>query len=153
MVYRPNDFIRTDGYGHLPEHGGKGRCRYCRDGTSRMKCVKCKVALCFNQNRNCFAQFHITKKGHLVPKGKEKMATRKKKRMREKEKTMLMVIWNTSLYRIDPLYLFVTSIQLLGTFWLTSVKVYLVSLCFQCLLYALFLSKQNNLVQVVHLAF
>jgi len=71
MVYRPNDSIRTDGYGHLPEYCDKGRCRYCTKGTSRMKCVKCEVTLCFNQARNCFTQFNVTKKGGLVPKEKE----------------------------------------------------------------------------------
>ncbi|KAK3931900.1 PiggyBac transposable element-derived protein 3 [Frankliniella fusca] len=71
MVCRPNDSLRTDGYGHLPEHCDKGRCRYCTKGTSRVKCSKCQAVLCLNLDRNCFAHFHITEKRRLVPEDKQ----------------------------------------------------------------------------------
>lgn len=55
----PKD-IRTDGLGHDEKRClSKNRCKLpgC-SGFSRTECVKCKVALCHNKNRNCFAQFH-----------------------------------------------------------------------------------------------
>ncbi|CAK1590101.1 unnamed protein product [Parnassius mnemosyne] len=55
----PKD-IRTDSIGHDEKRcSAKNRCKLpgCK-GFSRTECVKCKVALCHNKNRNCFAVFH-----------------------------------------------------------------------------------------------
>uniref|UniRef100_A0A1B0A8N8 PiggyBac transposable element-derived protein domain-containing protein n=1 Tax=Glossina pallidipes TaxID=7398 RepID=A0A1B0A8N8_GLOPL len=55
----PKD-IRTDGIGHDEKRcSSKNRCKLpgCK-GFSRTECIKCKVTLCHNKNRNCFAIFH-----------------------------------------------------------------------------------------------
>ena len=58
----PSESVRYDTAGHLPDTVEKGRCRYekcARGATSRILCVKCKVRLCLNGDRNCFMNFHI----------------------------------------------------------------------------------------------
>ena len=55
---RPVDDVRYDGIGHWPVHDKKGRCRQCRKGWSRMKCLKCETMLCFTGDKNCFVVFH-----------------------------------------------------------------------------------------------
>ncbi|CAK1586716.1 unnamed protein product [Parnassius mnemosyne] len=58
---RPSIEVARDGVGHFTAHdGGSGtRCKLvgCK-GKSRIKCVKCKVHLCFTKDKNCFLVFH-----------------------------------------------------------------------------------------------
>lgn len=58
---RPVSEIARDGFGHFPTHDeGLGtRCKMvgCK-GRSRIKCIKCKVHLCLNKDKNCFLAFH-----------------------------------------------------------------------------------------------
>ena len=52
--------VRTDGIGHFPQQAQtRGRCKYpgCK-GKISMTCIKCKVYLCCEKNRNCFIDFH-----------------------------------------------------------------------------------------------
>lgn len=66
MVARPSDFLRMDGYNHLPTFcEKKGRCRYCPKGMSRVKCCKCNMVLCLTRERNCFNQFHLMPEGKI----------------------------------------------------------------------------------------
>ena len=54
----PDRDSRCDQIGHWPEYRqSKGRCRFC-PALARVYCVECNVALCLNQNRNCFQDFH-----------------------------------------------------------------------------------------------
>lgn len=57
-VSRPVDLIRYDKYDHFPQPTQKGRCRFCKDGQTRLECMKCKVRLCLLSERNCFYTFH-----------------------------------------------------------------------------------------------
>ena len=57
-VKRPQDDVRYDATAHWPIHCDKGRCKNCKSGFSRMKCSKCRVILCFTNERNCFTDFH-----------------------------------------------------------------------------------------------
>lgn len=58
----PVDDVRYDSYGHFPTHlDPKQRCRQCKTSYSRLGCVKCKVALCFTNTKNCFVEFHVKK--------------------------------------------------------------------------------------------
>lgn len=51
--------VKFDGSNHFPQMTTRGRCRYCTNGQSRVKCLKCKARLCLTQDKNCFYQFHI----------------------------------------------------------------------------------------------
>ena len=56
----PEEDIRKDGIGHLPTyHENRGTCKNpdCK-GKIHMFCMKCKVHLCCEKNRNCFVAFH-----------------------------------------------------------------------------------------------
>lgn len=56
----PLDDVRFDEVGHFPTYENKRqRCRNCPDGFAFVKCVKCKVHLCLNENRNCFLDYHM----------------------------------------------------------------------------------------------
>lgn len=58
----PSLDIRYDQICHLPKYNAtKERCRNCNNRTSfsRIKCVKCNVALCITKDKNCFYDFHI----------------------------------------------------------------------------------------------
>ena len=57
----PVQVARFDNLDHWPEHGRKGRCRYCPTGSSTIRCSKCNLVLCFVANRNCFKAFHKKK--------------------------------------------------------------------------------------------
>lgn len=60
MVPRPASELKCDGLNHWPEMcSNKNRCRYCKNGYSRVKCTKCNLMLCLNSERNCFVQFHL----------------------------------------------------------------------------------------------
>ena len=56
----PATEIRHDRVGHFPVFTGKvqKRCRFCRQGYSRIMCSKCNVQLCLVTDRNCFYDFH-----------------------------------------------------------------------------------------------
>lgn len=62
-VVLPPDDVRFDGIDHLPmsEEEKKVRCR-CQQqnckSRSQIYCVKCRVHLCCNSDRNCFLKFH-----------------------------------------------------------------------------------------------
>nr|CAH7715737.1 unnamed protein product [Callosobruchus chinensis] len=58
VAARPDDLTRKDGYAHWPIHTTKGRCRNCKTGTTRLKCVKCDARLCLTETKNCFYDFH-----------------------------------------------------------------------------------------------
>lgn len=52
--------VRFDGLDHIPSYQEKRqRCRQCPDGFAHVKCLKCRVHLCLNKNRNCFATYHV----------------------------------------------------------------------------------------------
>ena len=55
----PND-TRYDQLGHLPNptKGNRSRCRFCKDGFSKIFCSKCKVCLCLREGKNCFVDYH-----------------------------------------------------------------------------------------------
>lgn len=58
----PVEDVRFDSYGHFPEHiKPKKRCRSCKTAYSRLGCLKCKVALCLTNSKNCFLDFHVNK--------------------------------------------------------------------------------------------
>ncbi|XP_065069915.1 piggyBac transposable element-derived protein 3-like [Rhopilema esculentum] len=58
-VATPINDVCFDNVGHIPDFEEKQqRCRYCPKGYSAVKCVKCKVHLCFVRGRNCFKNFH-----------------------------------------------------------------------------------------------
>ncbi|XP_054087559.1 piggyBac transposable element-derived protein 4-like isoform X2 [Zeugodacus cucurbitae] len=54
----PPETKRYDKTEHWVVFGEKGRCRLCKTGTPMSKCLKCKVHLCCNNNKNCFLSFH-----------------------------------------------------------------------------------------------
>lgn len=59
---RPLADVQFDNVNHMPEHTEvslPGRCKNvgCK-GKSRWICIKCKVHLCLQKNRNCFTNFH-----------------------------------------------------------------------------------------------
>jgi hypothetical protein len=58
VVQRPDDLSRKDTTGHWPIYFSKGRCRYCKTGTSRLGCHKCNARLCITSEKNCFVKFH-----------------------------------------------------------------------------------------------
>lgn len=55
---RPPETARLDGVGHLPTCSKKERCKFCKNGKTRVSCIKCKMALCLLPERNCFYLFH-----------------------------------------------------------------------------------------------
>ena len=58
-VATPINDVRYDDVGHTPEFDEKQqRCRNCPKGYSAVRCLKCKVPLCFVRGRNCFKNFH-----------------------------------------------------------------------------------------------
>lgn len=65
MEKRPKNEIRYDLYAHLPKID-KSHVVRCKNENCQMKtsvfCVKCKVHLCFVDDRNCFTDFHLIKK-------------------------------------------------------------------------------------------
>ena len=55
----PQNDVRYDGCGHFAVFEAKQhRCRFCCKGYTHMQCVKCKLFLCTNRDRNCFLSFH-----------------------------------------------------------------------------------------------
>ena len=55
----PTDDVRHDNFAHWPiPMEKKMRCKKCIHHFSRMKCSKCDVALCLNNNNNCFLDYH-----------------------------------------------------------------------------------------------
>lgn len=62
-VQQPPAALRLNQVGHLPEiptPATKNRCRYpgCKSNVARIRCVKCNVFLCVNEERNCFKLYH-----------------------------------------------------------------------------------------------
>lgn len=61
-VKPPKNDVRLDGVGHMPMwSGSRLRCKSCpwqKHSFSFAYCVECKVYLCFNKDRNCFAAYH-----------------------------------------------------------------------------------------------
>lgn len=57
-VPRPVTEVRLDKYDHFPICAEKARCRHCKAGQSRIKCLKCNMSLCLIPARNCFYEFH-----------------------------------------------------------------------------------------------
>lgn len=60
---RPGDCVRYDAFGHFPDSSNKqSRCRFCKDGRTKVFCIKCNMHLCFttgdSNKRNCFREFH-----------------------------------------------------------------------------------------------
>ncbi|XP_014672682.1 PREDICTED: piggyBac transposable element-derived protein 3-like [Priapulus caudatus] len=58
---QPVEDARRDGLDHLPEWNEKRqRCFQCPGNAAftYLRCTKCKVWLCLNKDRNCFAAFH-----------------------------------------------------------------------------------------------
>ncbi|KAI0229469.1 Chimeric ERCC6-PGBD3 protein [Lamellibrachia satsuma] len=60
QVRRPTNLdSRKDGLAHWPVKGEKRRrCALCVTVKTDMYCEKCKVPLCFTENRNCFRAYH-----------------------------------------------------------------------------------------------
>lgn len=57
----PQVCIRRDNVGHIPSWETRMRCKYPKcTGRSFVHCVKCKIPLCLNKDRNCFMLFHTT---------------------------------------------------------------------------------------------
>jgi len=55
----PSSEVQMDAVGHWPVKTDKrGRCALCTTGYSDTSCEKCTVRLCFNNQRNCFKQYH-----------------------------------------------------------------------------------------------
>ena len=59
-TFQPNppNLLRYDKQEHWVVFGQKGRCRFCKTGTPMSKCIKCKIHLCCNTNKNCFLSYH-----------------------------------------------------------------------------------------------
>ena len=55
--------VRKDGLNHFPTWESRQRCKHCRDKPrfTCVYCVKCKVHLCLNKERNCFQDYHQAK--------------------------------------------------------------------------------------------
>lgn len=56
---RPPDSVRYDNVGHLPTFITQGRCKYCKNGFTKVCCSKCNLRLCFLEKRNCFYNYHV----------------------------------------------------------------------------------------------
>ena len=57
--FRPDSTLRFDSKDHFPDYvEANGRCKFCPNGSTRMKCVKCDIYLCLVPKRNCFRHFH-----------------------------------------------------------------------------------------------
>ncbi|KAK7872890.1 hypothetical protein R5R35_004215 [Gryllus longicercus] len=55
----PAASVRFDDVGHWPAHNSnRRRCKLCVNKLSRTRCIKCDVALCFYEKRNCFLLYH-----------------------------------------------------------------------------------------------
>ena len=54
----PTNSLRYDKVEHWVVFAEKRRCRLCKTGTPMSKCIKCKVHLCCNNNKNCFISYH-----------------------------------------------------------------------------------------------
>ncbi|MEI6864815.1 transposase [Flavicella sp.] len=55
----PADSIRLDSISHWPEWiEHPQRCKKCVNAQSKIICSKCRVALCFTKNRNCYLDYH-----------------------------------------------------------------------------------------------
>ena len=56
----PRKEVRQDKLAHWPEiqSTGKGRCRQCGKGFSRVYCIKCGMCLCLTGQKNCFFDYH-----------------------------------------------------------------------------------------------
>ncbi|KAJ8887099.1 hypothetical protein PR048_013314 [Dryococelus australis] len=50
--------VRLDKYDHFSICAEKVRCRHCKAGQSRIKCIKCNMTLCLIPVHNCFYEFH-----------------------------------------------------------------------------------------------
>lgn len=58
-VVLPVTDARFDKVGHWPGHfAKKQRCAVCKTAKSRVRCNKCKVALCLTSDKNHFEQYH-----------------------------------------------------------------------------------------------
>ena len=59
----PSNDARCDQLGHWPNpvNGNRSRCRYCKDGFSKIFCSKCKICLCLREGKNCFLDYHNSK--------------------------------------------------------------------------------------------
>lgn len=56
---KPVDDARYDCVGHWPEHStDKHRCALCKVAKSRVRCMKCNVALCLTNDKNHFEGYH-----------------------------------------------------------------------------------------------
>ena len=56
---RPADSVRYDGIAHWATfQGNQSRCKFCKDGFSTARCVKCGLSLCLTSRRNCFMAYH-----------------------------------------------------------------------------------------------
>lgn len=59
-IDRPVDDVRYDCTGHWPVYVQKrGRCKFCKDGFSRVMCEKCELHLCLTAKSYCFKKFHM----------------------------------------------------------------------------------------------
>lgn len=58
VEHRPNADVRLDQTGHFPLWTTRGRCKAACPGFTFVYCVKCKLHLCFNKDRNCFTNYH-----------------------------------------------------------------------------------------------
>ena len=56
----PSNDTRYDQLGHWPNptKDNRSRCRFCKDGFSKIFCSKCKVYLCLREGKNCFVDYH-----------------------------------------------------------------------------------------------
>jgi hypothetical protein len=58
---RPADCVRFDGIGHWAAfEETQNRCKLCKHGFTKVKCVKCGLCLCLTSKRNCFMAFHTS---------------------------------------------------------------------------------------------
>ncbi|KAI8792109.1 piggyBac transposable element-derived protein 3 [Biomphalaria glabrata] len=56
----PEPEVRTDGFFHFPiKTEDRQRCKLCSMKTKNI-CEKCKVYLCYTEQRNCFRSFHVS---------------------------------------------------------------------------------------------
>ncbi|ENN83536.1 hypothetical protein YQE_00108, partial [Dendroctonus ponderosae] len=63
--------VRYDSCAHMPIYGKPGRCGLCSSKAephkSRWHCTKCEVALCPNDSKNCFMEYHYLKFFYTAP--------------------------------------------------------------------------------------
>jgi hypothetical protein len=54
----PVEDVRYDNFGHFPVYENfKARCRLCQR-TTKVRCEKCEIPVCFNPRRNHFKEYH-----------------------------------------------------------------------------------------------